>query len=331
MRAVAEAHASQGASMTRYQTLAVTTVLATLLLIAIGAVVRTTGSGLGCPDWPLCHGQLLPPAERTAIIEYSHRTTAAIVGVLVLATVSVTLLRHREDRVLRNLAIAAVPMLGLQAWLGKETVERELPPEIVTVHLGTALVLLTMLILLAAFAYLGPDRRRLEGGERATFVRLGVAVAAILMLVVLGGSYVVGSDATAACTTWPGCAQAPVPFLDGVAEQHIHWAHRLSTLAGFVAVGLLALASTDLRGANAAPLRRASLVLLVLYVGQMLLGAANIWTDFASSVRAVHLAGGATLWGLAVLIIVGASYQPGPRRREAPAPEPAGEREAARA
>ena len=317
--------------MTRYQTLAATTVLATLVLIAIGAVVRTTGSGLGCPDWPLCHGQLLPPAERTAIIEYSHRTTAAIVGLLVLATVTVTLLRHREDRVLRNLAIAAVPLLGLQAWLGKETVERELPAEIVTVHLGMALVLLAVLSLLAAFATLGPDRRRLESRERATFVRLGYAVAAILMLVLLGGSYVVGSEATTACTTWPGCEQAPVPFLDGIREQHIHWAHRLSTLVGFVAVGLLALASTDLRGSLARPLRSASLGLLALYVGQMLLGAANIWTEFAGGVRAAHLTGGATLWGLVVLIVVGASYEPGLRRSTAPAPEPAAEREGARA
>ena len=252
-------------------------------------------------------------------------------GVLVLATVTVTLLRHRQDRALRNLAIAALPLLALQAWLGKETVERELPAEIVTVHLGMALVLFAVLSLLAAFAFLGPDRRRLESSERARFVRLGMAVAALLMLVLLGGSYVVGSDATTACTTWPGCEQAPIPFLDGIREQHIHWAHRLSTLLGLGAVGLLALASRDLRGSLAAPLRIASMALLALYVGQMLLGAANIWTDFASGVRAAHLAGGATIWGLAVLIIAGASYQPGPRRREAPAREPAGEPEAARA
>jgi heme A synthase len=69
--------------MTRVQTLHVTILLATLLLIAIGAIVRNTDSGFGCPDWSLSHGNLIPPAEKTATIEWSHRTVASIVGLLV--------------------------------------------------------------------------------------------------------------------------------------------------------------------------------------------------------------------------------------------------------
>ena len=298
--------------MTRYQTLAATTAVATLVLIGIGAVVRTTGSGLGCPDWPLCHGELFPPAEKTAIIEYSHRTAAAIVGVLVMATVAVTLLRHREDRTLRDLAIAALPLLALQAWLGKETVERELPAELVTFHLAMAMVLLAVLSLIAAFAYLGPDRRRIVDPERAAFVRLAAGVGAIVLSVVLLGSYVVGSDATAACTTWPGCSQAPIPFFDGIREQHIHWLHRLTVLAGFAGVMLLALRASQLSGAGAL-LRGAGWALVALYAGQMLLGAANIWTDFSEAARTAHLAGGASIWGLCVLIVVGAAFRAGAR------------------
>ena len=307
--------------MTRYQALAATTVGATLALIALGAVVRTTGSGLGCPDWPLCHGQLLPPAERTAIIEYSHRTAAVAVGALIAATAAVALLRRRADRGSRNLAAAAVLLLALQAWLGKETVERELPAEVVTAHLGVALTLLAVLGTLAAFAFLGPDRRRLGDPARAPFV----------LLVLLGGSYLVGSDAGTACTTWPGCQQAPVPFLDGLRAQHVHWAHRLSTLAGFAAVGLVALSATDLRGALAGPLRAASIALLALYGGQMLLGAANAWTQFADPVRAAHLALGAAIWGLAVLIAVAAAYRPGERAGGRASAAASAEREPARA
>ena len=318
--------------MTRYQALAVTTVCATLVLITIGAVVRTTGSGLGCPDWPLCHGQLIPPAERTAIIEFTHRSAAAIVGMLIVATAAVALLRHRADTVVRNLAVASIVLLAVQAWLGKETVERELPPEIVTLHLATALTLLAVLSVLTVFAFYGPDRRRIEGSERASFVRLAAIAAAILMVILLGGSYVVGSSSTTACTTWPGCLQAPIPFVDGVLEQHIHWAHRLSTLVGFGAVGLLALTATTLQGPNAERIGIASMALLGLYGAQMLIGAANIWTTFSDVVRASHLAAGAAIWALAVVLVVAAAYQPGEARQEAEAARPAGDgREPARA
>ncbi len=316
--------------MTRYQGLAAATVLATLVLITIGAVVRTTDSGLGCPDWPLCQGALLPPAERTAIIEYTHRSAAAIVGLLVLATVTLTLLRHREDRQLRGLAIAALPLLAFQAWLGKETVERELPAKVVTFHLGMALVLFAVLALIAAFAFLGPERRRIVDAQRLAFLRLALGVSTIVLGVMLLGSYVVGSDSTTACTTWPGCSQAPIPFLDGIREQHIHWLHRLSVLAGLGAVTLLIWRASTLPGAGPA-LRGATWALGGLYAGQMLLGAANIWTDFSSTARAAHLAGGAAIWGLCVLIVVGAAYR-AEQPATAPAPSRVGpEREAARA
>src|SRR5258706_3983815 len=57
------------------------------LQIALGGVVRVTGSGLGCPDWPLCNGRPYPPADLNAIIEYSHRTVGAVTGVLIVAAV----------------------------------------------------------------------------------------------------------------------------------------------------------------------------------------------------------------------------------------------------
>ena len=57
----------------------------TFLLVVVGVVVRSTGSGLGCPEWPTCHGSWVPPFDNPhAIIEWSHRTTAAIVGILAL-------------------------------------------------------------------------------------------------------------------------------------------------------------------------------------------------------------------------------------------------------
>ena len=69
-----------------YQKLSAFTVVATYALIVIGGIVRVTGSGLGCPDWPTCHGQIIPPLEQTALIEYTHRFVGALVSPLILAT-----------------------------------------------------------------------------------------------------------------------------------------------------------------------------------------------------------------------------------------------------
>ncbi|HEV2475593.1 MAG TPA: COX15/CtaA family protein, partial [Candidatus Dormibacteraeota bacterium] len=74
-------------SVRNFRVLAVATALFAYLQIALGGVVRVTGSGLGCPDWPLCHGRPYPPADIHSIIEYSHRSVGTVTGVLVIATV----------------------------------------------------------------------------------------------------------------------------------------------------------------------------------------------------------------------------------------------------
>ena len=69
-----------------FRRLAVVTAVFAYLQIALGGVVRVSGSGLGCPDWPLCHGRPYPPADAHAIIEYSHRAVGSVTGVLIIAT-----------------------------------------------------------------------------------------------------------------------------------------------------------------------------------------------------------------------------------------------------
>ncbi len=297
-------------SLTRYQILTAATVIATLVLIAIGATVRTTGSGLGCPDWPLCHGQLLPPAEKTAIIEYTHRTAAAVVGVLVLATVFVTFRIHRSDRTMRVLAVASLPLLAFQAWIGKETVERELPPEVVTFHLATAMILLAILTVIAGYAFLGPNRARIEDAARGRALRIAVAGAVVTYIVILSGAYVVGANATDACTSWPGCIEAQVPFADGGREESIHWLHRFVVAGGLFAVAGVSYTLLQLRDAGPM-LRRGAWALIALYGLQIIVGASNIWTDFSEFSRVSHLALGSAIWALMVLIAVAGHFRSG--------------------
>ncbi|MGH2610828.1 MAG: COX15/CtaA family protein, partial [Tepidiformaceae bacterium] len=135
--------------MKNAQRLALATVAATLVLIAVGVLVRATGSGLGCPDWPLCHGGAVPPNDDKAIIEYSHRFVASAVGLLVIATAVFAWRHYRHAPVVFWAAVLAVPLVGFQGLLGAITVVRELPPEVVATHLLTAMVILTFEIVVA--------------------------------------------------------------------------------------------------------------------------------------------------------------------------------------
>lgn len=294
--------------MTGYQRLTIATVVATLVLIAVGSLVRTTGSGLGCPDWPLCHGRLVPPAERTAIIEWTHRTVASGVGVLILWTALATLRRVPRDQTARRLALLSVPLLALQAWLGKETVERELPPEVVAIHLSTALVLLAVLTMIATFAVLSVDRDVAVAPDSRALFRVGLVAVAIIGAVLVLGSYVVGSDAGFACSDWPGCRQAPVPFFDGLRLQHIQWLHRLTVLVGFAASAVFAYLLIE-AGRNRRSLWLAGWLLVGLYAIQIGIGALIPWTDFSEAARVTHLAVASAIWGLLTVVVLAVRYR----------------------
>ena len=133
--------------MTRFQKLAATTVAGTLLLVTVGVIVRATDSGLGCPDWPFCYGQLLPRLDDPkAWIEWLHRTVAALLGLLIVAQAAVAFLDHRDRRSLLWPSIGAVLLVGFQAYLGRQTVLLGNTGESVTAHLATSQALLGLLV-----------------------------------------------------------------------------------------------------------------------------------------------------------------------------------------
>ena len=297
--------------MSRFQTLTVITVVATIILIAIGATVRTTGSGLGCPDWPLCHGRPLPPLERTAIIEWSHRTAAAIVGLLIVVQSAWALIARRQDALLAMLAVLSLPLLMVQALLGAVTVRLELPPEIVAVHLTTAFALLAVLTVMAACADLGPGRTPIVSRERRAFARVALWVTIGTAIVMLVGAYTVATGAGSGCTTWPSCREAQIPFFGGERLQHIHWLHRVTVAAGAALIAWLFLHVRDMRD-RGPMLRRGGHALVGLYGVQVVVGGLNILTGFSGGVRVAHLALASAIWVVMILIAYAGRFRPAP-------------------
>src|SRR5439155_4535646 len=147
-----EAHRSSGLRAGGFRALTILSLSWTFVLVVVGVVVRVTGSGLGCPAWPLCHGSPIPPLEPSALIEYSHRLSAALSLLLVGLTALVAWTRHRGDRQIIALATTAAVLVVAQALLGAITVVLELPETIVTAHLALAEALLAVQVLLVVRA-----------------------------------------------------------------------------------------------------------------------------------------------------------------------------------
>jgi heme A synthase len=279
----------------RHATLAWAAATATYLLIVFGAIVRITGSGMGCgDDWPLCNGHVLPPFDDPAtVIEWGHRQIAVIVSVLVfgLAVVSwwtsrgagtpkgLADARREQDAPLRRrAAYLAAALLVAQIALGAITVILELPHWTVVLHLGTAMLLLAALLVAAT----GHQPLAAPGAARA-------AMALALATVVLGG-LTAKLGAGTACFGFPLCNGQLWP--DGNYMQHTHWAHRL---AAYV------LAAYAVWWAVRGPARGPRVVLL-LVLAQVGIAAAMVLLDLPTAWRAAHVAAGTAVWASTVLV-----------------------------
>jgi heme o synthase len=300
--------------MTRFQRLALLTAATTYLLIVIGAIVRSTGSGMGCPDWPTCHGSLIPPLGDTAAwIEWVHRSVAVLVGLLVLGTAVVAWLDYRRVRSIVLGSVVALILVVFQAYLGKVTVDTNNAGETVTAHLATALALLAVLAFVAVRArYAGAMPAR-GASQRMTLMLAFVAAAAYALM--LFGSHVVATGASLVFVDWPlfNGQLLPTFAADPViaALQMAHFLHRI--VAALVGLFVLAAAWVVWRSVRAArsgtaravaPQGEQVLALVgtaaALYAVQVIVGALQITTQLAAWAVALHLALGAAIWALLV-------------------------------
>jgi len=185
-----------------FRRLAFLTAFFAYLQIALGGVVRVTGSGLGCPDWPLCHGRPYPAADIHSIIEYSHRSVGTITGVLLIGTVALAWVVFRQRRPLVAwLATASLVAIAAEGALGGVVVANELASWLVLVHLGLAMIILGFLIATAVMSLPAST-----GASEPSFRRLAAVAAALTYGLLLTGSTVVASSADEGCRAWPLCA-----------------------------------------------------------------------------------------------------------------------------
>jgi len=264
--------------------LAFAAVVAVFILMTLGNVVSATGSGLACPDWPLCHGSMIPPLRADVLIEYGHRLAALAASVLIVATSVATLARTRAPG-LRRLAWLVPALLVVQVALGGITVLLKLPHLISTAHLVNALLILAALIILGyglrGAAVAPADRTR-------RLARVGLIV--LLVQLALGG-YVRHSGAGLACPDFPLCSGDVLPtgWLP-----FVHWIHRW---LGILLLGLFI--HLAMAGKTAATRLAAALAAL-----QVSLGIATVLLQLTPALRAAHAAVGYGLWAVLVWVSI---------------------------
>ena len=295
--------------MTTFRRLALISAATTYVLVVIGAIVRGTGSGMGCPDWPTCYGSWIPPLnDGSAWIEWTHRTVAAVVGLLVLALAVVAVVRHRRVLSIVVPSVGAVLLVGFQAYLGKITVETNNAGQWVTAHLAAALALLALLTFLAVRASY-PGALSTRGASQRFTLLLAFVTACVYALMLFGASVTAnGPAASLVFPDWPLFNGQLFPTFSSdppvASLQMTHFLHRF--VAALVGVLMLATAIVVWRAARRGGLAGSGPVLALvgtaaaLYAVQVIVGALQIATQLASWAVALHLALGAAIWALMV-------------------------------
>ena len=279
--------------------LALATLAATLVLISLGGTVRATGSGLACPDWPLCQGKVVPPAQKGTVLEVSHRLAATVVGLLTLATFLTVVRNHRSSRAMLVAAFLSGVLVVGQVILGAAVILAKLPPALVTVHLAMATGFAGAIaaIAIAALVRARPRAWAVEA-SRGSVRWVLAATAATYLLIVLGG-HVSSSGSSLACTQWPLCNGLWIP--NGDWRVWLGFSHRIVAAVMVVLVVGSAL-SVFLRKEPAA-LRRIVAGALAVTAAEALVGALNPILLIPAAVVVAHL----SLATLAWMLLAGAS------------------------
>jgi len=310
----------------RFQKWALATTAATFLLILAGGLVRASDSGLGCPSWPGCYGKPWPPFSQaellerdlpedfnadefhlsTAWIEYTNRVTSALIGLLVMGTLFFAWRDHRKNRHILWPTAAAFLTVVINGGMGRQVVESDLNPTIVTAHLLLAWVQVSLLLYAVVSAFF-PVHGRPEGElphARKILARGALIVLAFTLTQAVfgarlrGGLEVVELDNPAmARADWIG----QVGFVD-----YLHRSFSWTVLVGVLWLAWYAHKKVDFNQW----LRFGTQITALLVLMQVGAGIGLAYVDLPPALQVIHLVTASLLVGAIVLIYLLATRLP---------------------
>ena len=297
---------------------AIALVVSTFVLTIFGGLVSTTASGLACPDWPLCEGQMFPKMVNGKEFEHTHRLVALFVLAMSFSLTALVVKYRRHDRPLVLAAVGASALVVVQALLGALTVVLRLPWWVSSTHLATATAFFALTVTLAFWT-----RQRLAPPAVAPgrpLLKLIVPVGALVYAQVVAGAVMRHTHAGLACGfDLPLCNGALWPMDQGGAV-HVHMLHRV--LGVVVGLAVLWLSGALWRSPLASPaLRRLAQLAAVAVVCQVALGILVVLWSRPLPTMTIHSSLGLMLWALVVSMGWVASPSAAPAAVAAPAPE----------
>ena len=288
-------------AQTAFRTVTLLSLVAAIAQVTLGGIVRVTGSGDACPDWPLCHGQLIPPLDYHTMLEYTHRLSATVVAVLIAASLILAWRGHRTNRAALLSTSAGTILVIAAAILGGLTVLSGLEWWVRLIHLCIAeLVVASM-----AVAWLSSGRAdRPADADPADIPSIRFdrpliwTTLAALLGMILYGSYMVGTGYGSSCPSWPMCRGWEVP---NEIAYHVHMGHRYLAIVVAALLGGACIAAWR-RGAVYGGLRLLAAHAAGFFVIEILVGAFTVWLGFTAAFKSLHLTVATLIWAAAVLL-----------------------------
>ncbi|MGH2457556.1 MAG: heme o synthase, partial [Chloroflexota bacterium] len=278
--------------MATIRRLAVASALATFLFVVVTGIVRVTGSGLACPDWPLCSGPSGSPWFMASwVIEGANHVVATVTVVLVAVTALYAWTRHRERRWILVPSVLALGLLAAQLLLDAFPASLGTLPGMASARVDLALLLFAAITVAAAGARWSSD----PGRRFAVDFYAGLALATALLTYVLlaVGAYVTETSAALACGNWPFCGDGFQPPAD--VPSTVNLLHRV--IAGLVTFFFLVLLARSRAARPAEKGLRGPLVAgLVLILAQITIGAGVVLWQAPPIAAILHLAVGCLFW-----------------------------------
>jgi len=286
-----------------YQKVAILTIFATLFLIFVGGLVRASGAGLGCPDWPKCFGLWIPPTSIAELpsafspdqfnvvktwTEYVNRLIGVLIGLLITLTMILSV-RYRKDRpVITVASVAAFVLVIFQGWLGGMVVRSGLTEWIITIHMLVAMVIVGLLIFAAFEATSTQLMITLKEELRRTMV-----YASVFLLVVTLMQLVLGTQVREAIDVVSKLSQgidrgdwlSMVGRVDGI--------HRSFSWLVLLSSGYLLWFSYAKEMSSY--FRRLILGVFALVISQIIIGIVLAYAGMPASFQVLHLLGSAVL------------------------------------